>query len=48
MNEQTKAINLNLAICTDPNGGEFDVIETDLRLGIGRVLLPICMFNILL
>lgn len=45
MNDQTQSISLNLAICTDPDGGEFDVIETDLGSRIERIILPICMLE---
>lgn len=45
LNDETKKINLNLAVCDDPDGGEFDVIEMD--LGWDRNILPICMLTTL-
>lgn len=47
MNEETKSMDLDLAVCSDAMGDEFDVVDMDLRASVGRFILPICMFNIL-
>ena len=47
MNNETKSMDLDLAVCTDPSGGEFDVIDMDWRSTIAEIILPICMLNCL-
>lgn len=42
-NNLTNSFDMNLAICTDPNGGEFEAFETDWKPDIGEFILPFCM-----
>lgn len=41
-NNKTNQFDMNLAICTDPNEGEFEAFEAD--WGPGHYVLPTCMF----
>lgn len=46
LNKSTNSFDMNLAICTDPNGGEFEAFEADWAANTKYYMLPMCMLNV--